>query len=590
MIKKNTLPGNKSVTTLILITLALLLLFQAFPLIAQPETGFRPLKWNCLGSIQSIDHDNLKNNPLSSFGREGSFPFDEKTVSKILETSPELTLCNVAPNERGYIDLKKIFGERENRVAYSWTQFESPEKGYSILCLGSDDGCKHWLNGREVWYNPVYRSPAPDNDTFPVVLEKGLNRCVIKVDQGGGDWGFFLRFTGVMPVQKGIHLENVLENVPPVLLTDARYPLQQSIMVNIFNHGTRPAEHYRISCLSPLLMESLSPPVSCLPGKMIRVTVPLKLKSDAPSLPSVTLRLTGIEPDGKISDIGTVETKSIPAHTLLRKKTSHTSDDFFIVQITDCHILKMDSILLDVKTAENLKCAVEEINAMDPPPDFVVDTGDIVMDNLEAFRLYHEIVSKLKVPCIQAFGNHDKPEGLPKSHRVFSEWGLPPYYAFLHKGFWFITLDSVASVHPRYGKITEKQLEWLESVLGEKTEHPRLFFLHHDLFSGFGVKEYEKVQNLFHKYPGEKWVFTGHWHADCFVRRGEERHIITTSIGYQFDAERKLKHNRHTPGYRLIHFKKGKIVTRFKPLGQAAKDDPDIADWYTPEDVKRIYK
>jgi len=151
-------------------------------------------------------------------------------------------------------------------------------------------------------------------------------------------------------------------------------------------------------------------------------------------------------------------------------------------------------------------------------------------------------------------------------------------------------LDAVSTISPPLGEITQPQLEWLESLLAIKTDKPRLFFLHHDLFSGHGVKNHEEAQKILQKHPGEKWFFTGHWHADCFVKIGDQRHVITTSISYLFDQDRKFKHSRQVPGYRLIYFRNGEISTRFKPLGKNSLPDPEIKDYFSLEEIKQILK
>uniref|UniRef100_UPI00257ED62C metallophosphoesterase family protein n=1 Tax=Desulfobacter sp. UBA2225 TaxID=1961413 RepID=UPI00257ED62C len=298
-----------------------------------------------------------------------------------------------------------------------------------------------------------------------------------------------------------------------------------------------------------------------------------------------------ILPDGSFTTFASFPTRAALVHPFLRDSVVPDGKPFFIIQITDPHIVKRDSELLGVRTAERLEQAVAEINALEPLPDFVVVTGDIISDNPEGYALFHEIVEKLKVPCLPAFGNHDKPLGLGNAHRIFSEWGFPPYYALQHKGYDFFVLDTVAFPLPPCGKITNLQYAWLKRLLSSPGDLPRLFFLHHDICSGLSTTEHFEALDFFASYPGEKWFFSGHWHCDTFVKRENERHIITSAIGYLFKEERKaLKHARHTSGYRLIHFKDGKISTQFKPLGKPAIDDPSLDDYFTWDELQKALK
>jgi alpha-galactosidase len=61
------------------------------------------------------------------------------------------------------------------------------------LKLGSDDGYKLWLDHKEIATVPLYRAAAPDQETYRVTLTKGRHLVMIKVTQGTGDYGFYLR-------------------------------------------------------------------------------------------------------------------------------------------------------------------------------------------------------------------------------------------------------------------------------------------------------------------------------------------------------------------------------------------------------------
>jgi alpha-galactosidase len=61
------------------------------------------------------------------------------------------------------------------------------------LKLGSDDGYKLWLDHKEIATVPLYRAAAPDQETYRVRLTKGKHLLMIKVTQGTGDFGFYVR-------------------------------------------------------------------------------------------------------------------------------------------------------------------------------------------------------------------------------------------------------------------------------------------------------------------------------------------------------------------------------------------------------------
>ena len=60
---------------------------------------------------------------------------------------------------------------------------------------GSDDQCKVWLNGKEVFKYTEERSADKDQDTTEVTLRRGVNVVVVKVVNVKVDWSFCVRFT-----------------------------------------------------------------------------------------------------------------------------------------------------------------------------------------------------------------------------------------------------------------------------------------------------------------------------------------------------------------------------------------------------------
>ncbi len=79
-------------------------------------------------------------------------------------------------------------------LAYGYTEIEVPEEGIRILSLGSNDGCRLWLNGEQIWDLPTERGLFADDDLIPVLLKKGKNSILIKVEERGNSWGFCMRF------------------------------------------------------------------------------------------------------------------------------------------------------------------------------------------------------------------------------------------------------------------------------------------------------------------------------------------------------------------------------------------------------------
>jgi hypothetical protein len=97
---------------------------------------------------------------------------------------------------RGVIDISEALGGADNAVAYLRARLWSAQAQQATLRLGSDDGVKVWFNGALVHSHNAFRGVTPDQDRVPVALREGLNDLLLKVTNGGGDWGAIVRFVG----------------------------------------------------------------------------------------------------------------------------------------------------------------------------------------------------------------------------------------------------------------------------------------------------------------------------------------------------------------------------------------------------------
>ncbi len=61
------------------------------------------------------------------------------------------------------------------------------------LSLGSDDGIKVFLNGKQVHANNIGRAAAADQEKITVKLRKGANHLLLKIHNQGGVSGFYLK-------------------------------------------------------------------------------------------------------------------------------------------------------------------------------------------------------------------------------------------------------------------------------------------------------------------------------------------------------------------------------------------------------------
>jgi HEAT repeat protein len=124
-------------------------------------------------------------------------PFDPERPKAKVEWRPMPVSTN-GPHP-AYCDLLKELGGGEQRVAYLRTRIEVEEARPVVLEIFSDDGVKVWLNGRVVHANNVARPIPVEPDRATVMLDKGVNRLMLKVTQNNQPWGAIVRVRDVKP-------------------------------------------------------------------------------------------------------------------------------------------------------------------------------------------------------------------------------------------------------------------------------------------------------------------------------------------------------------------------------------------------------
>jgi hypothetical protein len=103
------------------------------------------------------------------------------------------------------IDLDTAVSKQASVAAYAYREFVSDQEQLLFLSLGSNDGCRVWLNGERIWDYAAGRGLKPDQDLVPVLMRKGTNRLLLKIEERANLWRFCLRF---LPMQEELLLQN----------------------------------------------------------------------------------------------------------------------------------------------------------------------------------------------------------------------------------------------------------------------------------------------------------------------------------------------------------------------------------------------
>lgn len=100
----------------------------------------------------------------------------------------------IRSDERGFVDLRALSAQdSQDAVAYAACLLVSPDAREALFTFGSDDGAVVWLNGERLYVDARAHGADPLQHVGVLRLAPGENRLLIKVGNGGGDFGFYFR-------------------------------------------------------------------------------------------------------------------------------------------------------------------------------------------------------------------------------------------------------------------------------------------------------------------------------------------------------------------------------------------------------------
>lgn len=198
-----------------------------------------------------------------------------------------------------------------------------------------------------------------------------------------------------------------------------------------------------------------------------------------------------------------------------------------IAQITDCHVVDRGELFVDrVDSAAALRRAVDAIGRLDPVPDVVLATGDLVNDGRTTqYDHLMELLADLDVPVIAAMGNHDDRGELRRRFGLPGSGDEPIDYVVDGYDVRFVVLDTTIPGEHR-GRLTDRQIAWLDARLSDDTR-PTVVVQHHPPFlSGiasmddYGLEGSGRQAATLARHHHVEAVVAGHVHRAIVTRFG----------------------------------------------------------------------
>lgn len=219
-----------------------------------------------------------------------------------------------------------------------------------------------------------------------------------------------------------------------------------------------------------------------------------------------------------------------------------------LVQLTDTHIEAPGALLYGMlDTARHLRESVEEINSMQPQPDLVMVTGDLVETPSEAsYGHFAELIKPLRPPVYLLPGNHDDPQVMLEMFgdtRMFPAVHATLQYTIEDFPVRILALNShfQGSELPDFGA---HRLQWLRQTLLESSR-PTLIAIHHPPMKtgiGFidmvGAQWFAGIRDVIGQHPEVALIICGHGHTDLVGRIGRVPIYMAGSTAHQLIAAR----------------------------------------------------
>lgn len=214
-----------------------------------------------------------------------------------------------------------------------------------------------------------------------------------------------------------------------------------------------------------------------------------------------------------------------------------------IAQITDTHILEEGHLAFGrVDTSARLAACVARLNSLDPRPDIVLATGDLVDNGSEAeYRQLRALLAPLPMPVFAIPGNHDSRTNLRTAFRA--DGYLPGGGAFLQYTVEDFPVRIVAADTVIEGEaggiLDEPRLAWLETVLAEDRARPTILIMHHPPFAtgiahmdGMNCANADALARAIERNPQIERILCGHVHRPIQSRFGGTVAMIGPSTAF----------------------------------------------------------
>jgi 3',5'-cyclic-AMP phosphodiesterase len=254
-----------------------------------------------------------------------------------------------------------------------------------------------------------------------------------------------------------------------------------------------------------------------------------------------------------------------------------------IAQLSDPHVRPEGALYQGVVDSNAMfASAIAHVNALDPRPDLVLLSGDLVDEGTPLeYRMLRRLLAALAVPVLVIPGNHDDREAFRAAFddHFYLPGAGPMNYVIGDRGpVRIVALDvTLPSLH--HGALDEAGARWLDDTLAAEPRRPTMIMMHQPPFESgvpyldaYLCRDGGRLADVVVRHANVERIVCGHVHRFMQVRFGGTMLCTapstTTAIALQLRPDAKPASHLEPPALLLHHWRaEAGLVTHFVPIG-----------------------
>jgi 3',5'-cyclic AMP phosphodiesterase CpdA len=254
-----------------------------------------------------------------------------------------------------------------------------------------------------------------------------------------------------------------------------------------------------------------------------------------------------------------------------------------IAQLSDPHV-RPDGESYQGVTDSNAQfaAAIAHVNALDPRPDLVLLSGDLVdQGHADEYAMLVRLLRPLDVPILAIPGNHDEREAFRQAFagQTWLPAQGPIDYAVGDRGPVRILALDVTLPTQHHGLVSEEAAAWLDCMLAAEPSRPTIVMMHQPPFDTgvpyldlYSCREGWRLSAVLARHKQVERLLCGHVHRSMQLRFGDTMVCTapstTTTIALRLQPDAQPASHIEPPGMLLHHWRAGTgLITHFVPIG-----------------------